>query len=118
MIENHLNSFAAGALFRNTQRVGRNSERVARMRAPLAIAPYGLREDKTDRSMPGFRGTAGKSTRSAISGHFIAPGTPLFATGPSWSEFRTTRKIATLPLKFGFIQEARKKPVQSGGRDQ
>src|SRR3984893_4107329 len=32
---------------------------------------------------------------AAISGHFIAPGAPSFATGPSWSEFRTIRKIAT-----------------------
>jgi hypothetical protein len=44
---------------------------------------------------------------AAISGHFIAPGAPFFATGPSWSEFRTTRKIATIRLKFGFIQDAR-----------
>lgn len=37
---------------------------------------------------------------------------PFFATGPSRSEFRPTRKVATLRLKFGFIQET---PFNQGG---
>src|ERR1700680_5315889 len=37
---------------------------------------------------------------SAISGYFIAPGTPFFAIGPSWSAFRKAGKVATVRLKF------------------
>ena len=43
MIENHLNSFAAGALFRNTQRVGRNSRWLLRPTGCVKIRPTDAR---------------------------------------------------------------------------